>query len=149
MTLKTPMAKLYDIYSGEELKIAEKIQQRRYQMLVHSYIYYEMNESIISDSQWSKWATELAELQSNYPIIANTVVYSADFANWDGSSGAFLTYADKPNIIATAERLVQNKRNKKPATLFAPTKQKTAPLFAPTQTKSLVKQPTVPKKKLF
>ena len=106
------MAHLYDTFSGEELKIAEKIQRRRYQMLVHSYIYYELNENIISDSQWSQWAMELVDLQSKYPEIAEKVSYAKDFEDWDGSSGAFLTYANKPNIVITANRLLQNKRGK-------------------------------------
>ena len=132
------MTKLYEIFSGEELKIAEKIQQRRYQMLVHSYIYYELDKNIVSDSQWSRWAVELAELQSSYKEIAETVIYSADFANWDGSSGAFLTYADKPNIIATAERLLQHK-----------SKQKLPIISTPQPKKPLISKTNVPKKKLF
>ena len=101
------MQKPYEIFSGEELTIAEKIQRRRYQMLVHSYIYYELDNNIISDSQWSQWATELAELQSKYPEIANQVIYAKDFEDWDGSTGAFLSYKHKPNIITTARRLLQ------------------------------------------
>ena len=101
------MSKTYEIFSGEELTIAEKIQRRRYQMLVHSYIYYELDNNIISDSQWSQWATELAELQSKYPDIANQVIYADDFEDWDGSTGAFLRYKDKPNIITTARNLLQ------------------------------------------
>ena len=62
--------KLYEIYQGEQLKIAELILQRRLQMLVHSYIYYELNDNIISDNTWSKWAVELADLQNKYPEIA-------------------------------------------------------------------------------
>ena len=131
------MAHLYEIFSGEELKIAEKIQRRRYQMLVHSYIYYEMNENLISDSKWSEWAMELADLQSKYPDIANRVIYAYDFADWDGSSGAFLTYVDKPNIVSTAHKLVQSK---KPKSLFASVPQKKP---AP------VKKTSSPKKKLF
>lgn len=106
------MAHPYEIFSGEELKIAEKIQRRRYQMLVHSYIYYEMNENIISDSQWSSWAMELVDLQDKYPDIAKQVVYAKDFANWDGSSGAFFDYSAKPNIISTAKSLLPKKPNK-------------------------------------
>lgn len=106
------MAHPYEIFSGEELKIAEKIQRRRYQMLVHSYIYYEMNENIITDSQWSSWAMELVELQDKYPDIAKRVIYANDFANWDGSSGAFLTYSNKPNIISTAKSLLPKKPSK-------------------------------------
>lgn len=100
------MASLYEIFSGEELKIAAKIQQRRYQMLVHSYIYYELDNNIVSDSQWSKWATELAELQTKYPDISEQVIYAEDFEDWDGSTGAFLDFSGKPNIIATAHRLL-------------------------------------------
>ena len=100
------MSKPYEIFSGEELTIAEKIQRRRYQMLVHSYIYYELDNNLISDSQWSTWATELAELQSKYPEISNQVIYADDFEDWDGSTGAFLSYKDKPNIIATALSLL-------------------------------------------
>ena len=100
------MPKPYEIFSGEELTIAEKIQRRRYQMLVHSYIYYELDNNIISDSQWSQWATELAELQSKYPDIASQVIYADDFDDWDGSTGAFLRYKNKPNIITTARRLL-------------------------------------------
>lgn len=120
------MAKLYETFSGDDLKIAEKIQQRRYQMLVHSYIYYEMNENIISDSQWSKWAMELVDLQSQYPDIAKSVIYAKDFEGWDGSSGAFLEFANKPNIVSTARRLVQNKKPKKPSALFIPQPKKPA-----------------------
>lgn len=82
--------KLYEIYQGEQLKIAELILQRRLQMLVHSYIYYELNDNIISDNTWSKWAVELADLQNKYPEIAKTVEWSEAFKNWDGSTGAFL-----------------------------------------------------------
>jgi retron-type reverse transcriptase len=116
------MAHLYEIFSGEELKIAEKIQQRRYQLLVHSYIYYELNSNIVPDSKWSKWAVELAELQYEYPDIAKQVVYAKDFEDWDGSTGAFLTFKDKSNIITTANRLL-SKPDK-----FMPALQKPAPL---------------------
>lgn len=130
---------MYKIFSGEELKIAEKIQQRRYQMLVHSYIYYEMNENIISDSQWSKWAVELAELQRKYPDIAERVPYADDFDDWDGSSGAFLTYTNKPNIVVTAERLLQKHTSKPAKTLFSPVPAK----------KPLINKTSTAKKKLF
>ncbi|MGG2028041.1 hypothetical protein AB1282_20280 [Gottfriedia sp. S16(2024)] len=47
--------------------IREKIQQRRLQILVHSYIYYQLNGSIIEDSTWDRWAKELVELTESYP----------------------------------------------------------------------------------
>lgn len=100
------MPKLYEIYSGEELRIASKIQQRRYQMLVHSYIYYELNSNIVTDDTWAKWAYELVDLQAKYPEIAKQVIYAKDFETWDGSTGAFLNFKNKPNIITTARRLL-------------------------------------------
>lgn len=101
------MSRLYEIFSGDDLNIAETIQQRRYQMLVHSYIYYEMDKNVVSDSKWSKWAKELVELQDKYPEIAKRVPYAKDFEGWDGNSGAYLDYTNKPNIIVTAETLVK------------------------------------------
>lgn len=133
------MLRTYEIFEGEELQIAEKIQRRRYQILVHSYIYYEMNENLISDSQWSAWAMELVELQSKYPSIAKQVIYAEDFEGWDGSSGAFLTYADKPNIVMTANRMLQGKTGKPKVA---------KPLISPVK-KPLINKPSVPKKKLF
>lgn len=108
-------------------------------MLVHSYIYYELNENIVSDSQWSKWATELADLQAKYPDISKQVIYANDFDGWDGSSGAFLTYKDKPNIIVTAERLLGNKQS-------AP---KVAKPLIPIQPKATPNKTSTTKKKLF
>ena len=118
--------KLYEIYSGEELKIAEKIQQRRLQMLVHSYIYYDLNENIVSDSKWAEWANELKDLQETYPDIAKTVPYRQGFENWDASTGAFLPYTNL-NIVDIATRLL----HKSPAVVApkAPTKSVKKKLF--------------------
>ena len=139
------MKPLYEIFSGDDLKIAEKIQRRRYQMLVHSYIYYEMDENLISDSLWSQWAMELAELQIKYPDIAKSVEYAIDFEDWDGSSGAFFTYTNKPNIISVAFALLRNKDDKR----NTPAKSKNIPLFAPKQNKSTTSKTSPAKKKLF
>lgn len=75
--------------------IRAKIEQRRRQILVHSIIYYVLNDSIISDYDWSRWASELAELQSQYPEIASSCVYSEAFANFDPSTGYNLPLDDE------------------------------------------------------
>ena len=49
-------------------QIKEKIKQRRTQMLVHSCIYYELNDNIVPDSVWQKWADELRDLQNEHPL---------------------------------------------------------------------------------
>lgn len=80
--------------------ISEKIRQRRRQMYVHSYLYYEMNQNIVSDHVWAKWAKELAELQAKYPKESSEVEYYEDFKDWDGSSGAFLNFPDFSKTVA-------------------------------------------------
>lgn len=72
--------------------IEEKIKQRRLQILIHSYIYYELDTNIISDFVWDKWAKELYELQQKYPNIAKKVIYNKEFENWTGDTGAFLHF---------------------------------------------------------
>lgn len=96
--------------------VAEKIKQRRRQMLVHSYLYYEKDTNIVSDAQWIKWAKELEQLQTRYPDVAKEVEFAEQFSDWDGSSGAHLVYDNQ--IIAVAERLLaieQKPKQKAPA----------------------------------
>ena len=81
---------LYEIFKDEELQIAEKIQQRRLQMLIHSRLYYIDDQNIISDYKWSEWAQELRQLQDDNPNIAKKIAWAKEFENWDGSSGTFL-----------------------------------------------------------
>lgn len=88
------MKRTYDIFEGNELVVAELIQQRRLQMLVHSCLYYELDTNLISDKQWSDWAKELAQLQSDYPEISKEVRWATEFADWDGTTGAFLSLRD-------------------------------------------------------
>ncbi|MBO6272762.1 hypothetical protein J6O48_08295 [bacterium] len=80
----------YDIFAGKDLEIAELIQQRRYQILVHSCIYYVMSNNIISDRQWDEWAKELKTLQENYPEISKKTPLYEYFNDWDASTGEFL-----------------------------------------------------------
>ena len=89
--MNKPYKSAWEIFTDPaELKIAELIQQRRYQMLIHSCIYYRLNDSYISDYQWSEWAMELKELQDTYPKISEKVTLYEYFKDWNGSSGAFL-----------------------------------------------------------
>lgn len=90
--------------------IEEKILQRRLQMLVHSYIYYELDENIVDDATWAKWAHELAELQEQHPKEAKKVKYAKEFKNWDGSSGAFLKFDAKTQSTAKTLLAIRKKR---------------------------------------
>lgn len=66
----------------------ELIKRRRLQLAVHSYIYYELNDNIISDHQWQAWAEELKELQTKYP--KHTDRNDEYFKEWDGTTGFHL-----------------------------------------------------------
>ena len=66
--VKTQFRRAYAQYYGwnnNEAKIYELIQQRRLQLLVHSRIYYVLNNNIISDKQFDEFAKELVQLQKD------------------------------------------------------------------------------------
>lgn len=79
-------------------------------MLVHSCIYYKMDQNIISDAQWSRWGTELADLQNRYPEISQQVRWAEAFEGWDGSSGAFLPLND-PWVVNKAQQLLHHQES--------------------------------------
>ncbi|MFX3623092.1 MAG: hypothetical protein ACE3JP_03345 [Ectobacillus sp.] len=51
-------------------EVASPIKRRRRQLIVHSYGYYRLNETIISDHTFDQWSKELVELQEKYPAIS-------------------------------------------------------------------------------
>lgn len=71
------------------MTIKEKIHRLRSKMLVHSYLYYELDAPIVSDEIWQRWANELALLQNNAPSL-KLGFYDREFADWDGSTGMHL-----------------------------------------------------------
>ena len=71
-------------------EIAALIYRRRQQILVHSVLYYRMNENLIDDATWSKWAVELEKLQNKYPDISKKVPLHREFENFDHSTGSDL-----------------------------------------------------------
>lgn len=89
------MVNTYDLFSGSELQIAEKMYQRRLQMLVHSCLYYELDTNLISDKKWDEWARELVQLQKDYPEMSKEVAWYDAFKDWDASTGAFLPIKDE------------------------------------------------------
>ena len=92
----------------DENKISELINRRRRQLLVHSIIYYKMNDNTISDDTWSKWGQELEELQDKYPEIAAKQPYAKEFEGFDHSTGMSLPLND-PWGVNKARQLLQRK----------------------------------------
>lgn len=88
-------------------------------MLVHSYIYYELNSNIVTDSKWAQWAKELEQLQQDYPEESKQVEYYEDFKDWDGSSGAFLKFGENIKylgrlLLDTSVKVVKSEPKIKP-----------------------------------
>lgn len=102
---------LYNMFSGKDLMIAQRIQRRRLQILVHSAIYYIFNDNIVSDITWSHWGLELVELQKKYPDIAEKVVYADAFRNWDASTGFNLPINDEWVLSKAQYLLMLHSRN--------------------------------------
>lgn len=69
--------------------LPEKINQRRAQMLVHSCLYYWMDETVVSDHKWQEWAEDLVRLQEENKGYS-TGFYDAVFRDWNGSTGCHL-----------------------------------------------------------
>lgn len=88
----------------EEVK--ELINRRRRQILVHSVLYYRMDENLVSDWQYTQWTVELAELQKKYPDIAAKCVFAKEFSNFEGFSG-FNLPLDDPWAVNKARQLLR------------------------------------------
>lgn len=97
-------------FNDKELPVASLIQRRRLQMLVHSKIYYDFNNSIITDKQFDDWGRELVGLQQKHPEVAKEICYHDAFKDWDASTGTFLPLQDEwvvrkaTQILAIAEK---------------------------------------------
>jgi hypothetical protein len=69
--------------------IGELIRRRRAQLMVHSYVYYELNDSMVTDDVWQAWAQELVDLQTKHP---EPIGFFDDLFNgWTGDTGYHLT----------------------------------------------------------
>jgi len=65
-----------------------RIRQRRAQLLVHSYLYYALNESIVDDAVFDRWSAELVSLQKD--LKEPIGFYDEAFADWTGETGMHL-----------------------------------------------------------
>ena len=83
-------------------EIKQRIKQLRSVMLIHSCLYYELNDSVMSDHEWQRFADELTELQTKYPDECAMNFYDQWFENWDGSTGYHLPLRD-PWVYSKAQ----------------------------------------------
>jgi predicted adenine nucleotide alpha hydrolase (AANH) superfamily ATPase len=73
---------------GMDLMALSRMCQLRRQILLHSYLYYGLNENIWADHEWDKRAKELHQLQTEHGWNIN--FYDEIFKGWTGQSGYWL-----------------------------------------------------------
>lgn len=96
---------------------AEVMAQRERQVMVHSYLYYELDSPIISDWQWMMWANELADLIKQYPKeFKESPLYTA-YKNFDPATGMGLYKNDLEWCDFKARQLLRLKGIKKEDTV--------------------------------
>ena len=62
-------------------------------IIVHSYIYYELNNNVISDKYYDEKAKELTKLKTEYPELWKQSMYYEQFGDdYNGATGFTLYY---------------------------------------------------------
>lgn len=101
--------------------IEGKINQRRKQFLVHSFLFYELGETIVSDGDFDRWARELIDLQRDNPEISEALPFHELTAVLDSSVSAEAMGIDYPLSIKSAalHALHYHKKSKSSFETFA------------------------------
>lgn len=64
-----------------------KIETLQRWIMVHSYIYYELNTNVVSDNMYDKNVLQLLELRKENKELWKRSVYKRAFRGYDGSTG--------------------------------------------------------------
>lgn len=100
---------IFSVYWTDKLKI--DFLQRV--ILIHSYLYYEANNSIWSDKKYDEVARQLTDMKKEHTIkwIKNKTQYGYCFYDFDGTTGFDLwdrlNEKDRQFIQNIAERIVE------------------------------------------
>lgn len=100
---------MWELSSAQNLskqQLKERIHQRRRQILVHSYLYYQLDNPIIEDWKFDYFSNDLVDLQEKYPELSKEAPFHYEFQDFDGSSGFDLKY-NQPVIVNVAARLLR------------------------------------------
>ena len=80
-----------------ELTTQQYIDYLQRYIILHSYIYYELNGSSISDKKYDEKAKELVKYKNNYPELWKKSMYYKQFGDeYNGATG-FTLYHDLSN----------------------------------------------------
>jgi hypothetical protein len=70
-----------------------------------------MDDSVIDDHTWQRWADELSELQNEYPQHCKIGFFDKEFVGWDGTSGYHLPLRNPWVRNKAAQILSYNEKN--------------------------------------
>lgn len=73
----------------EDTKTFERVKFLRRLLLVHSYLYYVLDDPIATDYAWQSWADELVAINEDVGY------YDEAFKDWDGTTGHHLPLDDR------------------------------------------------------
>lgn len=78
----------------ELLSMQDLIDYTQRKIIVHSYIYYEMNNTVISDREYDALCKKLVAFKNEYPDLWRTSEYYKQFGDdYNGATG-FTLYHD-------------------------------------------------------
>jgi hypothetical protein len=106
------------VLSDKDIKIL--IKRRRAQMLIHSCIYYHLDDNIISDHKWQEWADELQKLQEDNPKLIKIGFYDKTFIDWTGATGNHLPHLD-PWVLSKSKYILRIHYDRQPKSDLYPT----------------------------
>lgn len=82
-------------------------------VLIHSYLYYERNTTLISDLKYDRLTRLLVEKQNENKAIIERTEYGKVFNSFDGSTGFDLldklSEKERKKIVKIAEMLLRSK----------------------------------------
>lgn len=82
-------------------------------IILHSYIYYELDDNAISDKEYDARARELVKYKNEYPELWKTSEYYKQFGDdYNGSTG-FTLYHDLNEHQKEIIRSIASRRNKR------------------------------------
>lgn len=69
------------------LNVTDKISFMQRQILIHSYLYYHLDRTVITDKQYDNISYNLVELMKQHPNETLESDYAEIFKDFDGSTG--------------------------------------------------------------
>ena len=89
----------------------EQINRLQRIIILHSYIYYELNDNVISDREYDLKSNELVKYKNDYPDLWRNSEYYKQFGDeYNGSTG-FSLYRDLNEHQQAIIRCIANYRH--------------------------------------